>query len=504
MLDPKDLYTCTAIKALTPASGGANFGTSIAQYEIRRYLDVRNLTSLDAYMVTLRHRLVLPNSTAFQPGPQSTTAYSGYPALITNNVQLSVAGGGTILLNDFFPKTLNSAVSTSATTNAGGTTSTSNQASSGSSTSNTNTFGVQLSGGFFGEIPMANLSLDYSHTWEKGSFDSNTQGSTAGRETSASQAASMSIKDWSAYGYADVDNQLPSWIWGQSYPWDAIQDSFGSNNNITLPDYVQARLLASAGTTEFVLPPSQLSQFGVDFTMMARWLIAFPEGATASEAITFTHTTNCYRGGHSLGGTTPPSVTATLDTPSMALTATYGSSALDMSSYALEPVLNAGAANGAAIGFASNPFTLAPTSAASPFKIISPSNNLQVTGTGFGPGMAADFSASPSLTVTFKVVDRTSQFALLMMHWLGASSEPCKLTVTVNDAPPVTVFVDATEGQGGQGDVTAIDLRNTDFTSISYHDYLVLGLNTVTIDIAPTGPVSSSAYTLFALALGQA
>jgi hypothetical protein len=313
----------------------------------------------------------------------------------------------------------------------------------------------------------------------------------------------MSIKDWSAYGFADVANQLPSWIWGQSYPWDSIQDNFGSNVNINLPDYVQARLLASSApgsAPSFVLPPSQLSQFGVDFTMMAGWLVAFPRGVSASEAITFNHSTACYRGGHSLNGS---AVSATLDNPSTALTAKYASSSLDMSSYALDPVRNAAADNGAAIGFTSNPFTIAPVTPAGTFKIVSPSNNLQVSGTGFDPTMTADFSTAPVLTVTFKIVDRTSQFALLMMHWLGAGSDPVRLTVTVNQCPPVTLFVDSVEGQGGQNNVSAIELRNTDFTSINYHDYLVPGLNTVTIAVTPTGPASSSRYTLFALALGQ-
>jgi len=502
MLDPKDLYTCTTIEPLTPNSGGASFGTSIAQYEIRRYLDVRNLGNVDAYMVSLHHRLVIPNPTAFQPGPQSATAYSGYPALITNNVQLKVTGGGTPLLKDFFPKTLNSAVSTSATTSAGGSTSTSNQATSGSSSSNTNSFGVQLSGGAFMGLPIFNVGVDYQHVWESGSYDSTTAGRGTGRQTGAAQAATMSIKDWSAYGFADVANQLPSWIWGQSYPWDSIQDNFGSNVNISLPDYVQLRLLASSqvgSPPSFVLPPSQLSQFGVDFTMMAGWLVAFPQGVTASEAITFNHATACYRGGHSLNGN---AVSATLDNPSTALTASYASSSLDMSSYALDPVRNAAADNGAAIGFTSNPFTIAPTTPASKFKIVSPSNNLQVAGTGFDPAMTADFSTAPALTVTFKIVDRTSQLALLMMHWLGAGSDPVRLTVTVNQCPPVTLFVDAAEGQGGQNNVSAIELRNTDFTSINYHDYLVPGLNSVTIAIAPTVG-SGSRYTLFALALGQ-
>lgn len=504
MIDPQDLYTCTSVQTLMSEGSNQAFGTSVAQYEMRRYDDVRNLGSISAYLVTLRHRLIIPNPTAYQPGPQSATSYSGYPAVITNNLTLNVAGGGILLLKDFFPKTLNSAISTSATTSTGGTTSTSNEATSGSSTSQTNTFGVDVSGGMFMDAPVFNVGVEYQHGWQSGRYSSATTGSATARQTGASQADQMSVKDWSAYGFADQASQLPNWIWSQSYPWDAVENNFGLNNQIVLPDYVQARLLGTATvsdtTTNFVLPPSQLSLFGIDFTMKAGWLVSFPDGVSASEAINFAHVTSCYRGGHSLDGS---AVSATLDTANLALTASFASGALDMSRYALDPIMEVGPANGAAIGFTANPFTIPPTSARGAFKIVSPANNLQVDGSGFDASMVADFSVAASLTISFKVVDRTSEFALLMMHWIAAGSDPCKLTFTINGTHNVIAYVDAEEGEGGQNNVTAIELRNSDFTSINFHDYLVLGLNTVTVAVEPSGN-DKSAYTLFAVAVGQA
>ncbi|KVE31726.1 hypothetical protein [Burkholderia sp. TSV86] len=118
--------------------------------------------------------------------------------------------------------------------------------------------------------------------------------------------------------------------------------------------------------------------------------------------------------------------------------------------------------------------------------------------------MTTEFSTPVSLTVNFKVLDTANNYALFLMNWIGTQSSACKLTVTINGLYTVTVYVDAAEGQGGQNNVTSIDLRNTDFTSINFHDYLVLGLNQVQITAEPTNSTQKNQYTLFAMAIGHA
>ena len=253
-----------------------------------------------------------------------------------------------------------------------------------------------------------------------------------------------------------------------------------------------------------VFPPSQLSLFGVDFTMTAAWLISFPQGITSPEKVRLTHSMTYYTASHSLeaGGILVSSL-------QKAASAVYKSHSMEMSTYALEPLFSADAKNGAAVGFTVNPFIYPPTTPSSKFKIVSAANNLQVTGTGFDSSMNAEFSAPPDpelpvkFTVKFKVLDTTNDYAFLFRSWIGSKSSACKLTATINTRYTVTVYMDATEGQGGQNNVTTIELRNTDFTSMNFHDYLVLGLNEVEVKVTPTDPKVENQYTLFAMAIGQ-
>jgi hypothetical protein len=509
MLVPKDVYTYSYNGQL------GNFGSQTIQYTIRQYRDLRNLGNVLGYLVVCKQRVMIPNATAYAVGPNSNTGYVNYPAAVTNNILLTANNDAAVQLRSIFPVTLNAAVNTSQLSQSGATTSTSNQFSSGSNVSQTNTFGVSISGGFFGELPMGQLALDYQHGWESGSFSSTTTGSDAGRQTSASSGESMSVKDWSSYGLADSANQSPTWVWGQTYPWDVIQYNQSTNDStINLPSFVQALLLNNG----LLLPPSQLSLFGLDFTMKAGWLIEFPTGITASEAISLTHKTTLYTASHALVEGNPATVSASLQSSNEAARATYSLPApLDLSTYALDPIWSPGTRNGATIGFTVDPFTYAPTPSRNTFKIVSPANNLQVTGAGFNainvtnpPTSPPYLSCSPptvgtgtSFTVQFKILDSDKEYYLHLMHWIGAASSPCILTVKVNGIQLNPFYVDSLQGQGGQNNMTAIELRNLDFQSPNYHDYLVQGLNTITVSVTATASGSSNLYTLFALALGQ-
>jgi hypothetical protein len=509
MIVPKDVYTYSYNGQL------GNFGSQTIQHTIRQYRDVRNLGNVLGYLVVCKQRIIIPNATEYAVGPNSNTGYVNYPAAVTNNITLTANNDAAVQLKSIFPVTLNASVNTSQLSQSGATTSTSNQFSSGSNTSQTNTFGVSISGGFFGEVPMGGVALDYQHGWESGSFSSNTTGSDAGRQSSASSGESMSVKDWSSYGFTDNTDQSPTWVWGQTYPWDVIQYNQSTNGStINLPSFVQALLLNNG----LLLPPSQLSLFGLDFTMKAGWLIEFPKGITASEAISLTHQTMLYTASHTLVQGNSATVSATLQSSNQAARATFSPPApLDLSTYALDPIWSPSTKNGAAIGFTVDPFTYAPTSPQNTFKIVSPANNLQVMGTGFNainvtnPPTAPPFlscdppttGTGPSFTVQFKIMDSDKEYYLHLMHWIGAGGSSCVLTLEVNGTQLNPFYVDSLQGQGGQNNMTSIELRNLDFQSPNYHDYLVLGLNTITVTIAATATGPSNLYTLFALAVGQ-
>jgi hypothetical protein len=503
MLNQHDLYRFSEKIALS------SFGQSIIQYDIRKYEDVRNLGNRRAYLLSCRQRIMIPNANPYQVGPCSSSSYEGYPAAITNKIALELKGGETIVeLKRMFPQTLNASVDTTLSSQSGTSSSVTNQHTTGSHTSQSNTFGVSLSGGFFGELPVAQLALDYSHGWESGTSNSATNGMEAGHQALSMSGESMSVKDWSCYGALD-DVVSPIWTWGQTYPWDVIQFNHSTDSsNIHLPSFVSVRLIDT--TNDVLLPPSQLSLFGVDFTMKATWLIVFSNVITESEAIRLTHTTTCYTASHRLiqgTDTQPPTVSATLETDASASSAEIRSDWLELSTYALDPILNASANNGAVIGFSANPFTYAPNDGSS-FKIVSPANNLQVTGAGFDANMTSNFttplSVSASLDVNFKIIDTITEYSLFLKHWIGPLSGVCKMTVKVNGNAPIVIYVDSAAGQGGQNNVTAIELRNTDFSNVNYHDYLAVGQNNIHIDIEPADKNVNTLYTLFALAIGTA
>ena len=508
MLNTRDLYTYAEAPLL--GSSADPFGTTLIQYEMRKYQDIRNLSSELAYLLICKQRIVIPNPTPYQVGPSSSTSFN-YPAAITNAITLTVnIDGATIFLKDYFPRTLNAAVSTSANTAEDKSISNSNQYTSGSSTAQSNSFGVSVStAGFIGDLFGGAVTQENQSSWQSTKSNSLASGTGSARQSDMSSGESMSIKDWNCYGFTDQTDGSVSWIWGQSYPWDVILYNQGTSSSINLPAFVMARMVGyydSTGTkdgppTAMVLPPSQLALFGVDFTMRAGWLIKFPQGVSELATATVTHTTTRYLASHQLAGST---FSATLQTNLSASSSTFASSPLDLSTYALDAILTAGRGNGAAIGFTANPFIIAPATS-NTFKIVSPSNNLQVTGTGFSANMSTTFTQTVTLTVQFKILDTVNEYSLLLMHWIGQGSGPCKLTITANGNKAWTsvVYVDAVEGQGGQDNVTAVGLRNTDFSSTNYHDYLVIGLNTISITIeAASG--GTSQYTLFALGIGQA
>ena len=81
---------------LTNGPNGAAFGTSIAQYEIHKRRDVRNLGSTIGYIVLLKQRIIMPNQTAYTPGPCSNTGYNNYPAILVNQVSITANNKATI------------------------------------------------------------------------------------------------------------------------------------------------------------------------------------------------------------------------------------------------------------------------------------------------------------------------------------------------------------------------------------------------------------------------
>ncbi|RYG85917.1 MAG: hypothetical protein EON59_11195 [Alphaproteobacteria bacterium] len=474
------------------------FGHAVISYQVQRFRDVADLGSRPAYLVTMSQRVVIPNATPYTPGPNQSDAYLNYPAILQAGVTITASNGPDIVLRNIFPRTLNAQVSTSQSqSNESGSTH-SVQNTSGSNQSTVNSYGVSTSWGLSGTTPMFSQTSQHGQSFSSGTMQSqtNANGSSSNQNFGASQ--SMSIKDWSSYGMTDSSGINPGWLFGQAYPWDVLQyNQSGGSGDINLPDFVIAQLYDSG----MALPPSQLSQFGIDFTMTANWLLVYNDPITADETVSFEHQIACYTASHQLSGTSTDPITATLQATSTANACSVSSPALSLSAYGLAPLTAAAVSQSTAIGFSATNWTIPPTSARGLCKVVSPGDTLQVEATGFDDTMTSDFSATTSVTLTFKVPDHNLAYTLALMHWIGAGGDPVEVAWDVNGKASGTLVVDSVQGEGAQGNASVIALRDNDFTSMSFHDYLVVGTNTVTLTMTRDGS-DATAYTLHAVAIG--
>jgi hypothetical protein len=108
------------------------------------------------------------------------------------------------------------------------------------------------------------------------------------------------------------------------------------------------------------------------------------------------------------------------------------------------------------------------------------------------------------MTLNFKVIDSISNFNFYMKHW-KTGTNGVLLTLVINNDPDLTLtqYIDDLEAEGGENNLTTIALRNQNFTSVDYHDYLQLGLNSIQITIEPIGEayVDNCGYQLRAISI---
>jgi hypothetical protein len=317
----------------------------------------------------------------------------------------------------------------------------------------------------------------------------------------------MSVKDWACYSYLDSGHSL-TWVWGQEYPWNVLQYRPTAG---TLPDFVAALLIfGHADKDPVLLPPSELSQFGLDFTMKSLWVITPADGRA-----TITQTVDYY------------TATQKLDTTNLTCSISDGAqfktdlgtvaAPLDLCLYGLDPI-GADQQGSAIIGFTRRQFLVpppeGPAAGAAPvppapparpatdpvkFRALSASNNLLIDDTTTYPSASsAGFSASDTaltamvtddcpltMRVSFKVTDTDQVYKLFLKHWKLAGRD-VRLDIVVNgeQGSDIAVYVTAAEAEGGEGNLSTITLRDLNYGSVDYHDYLQLGLNTIDITLS--------------------
>lgn len=492
MLNKSDLYAFEQTVALQ-VDEEAPYGTLNVKYEVRRVDDVRNLKSSLGYRVICTHRVSIPNPLVVSVGAIDYGLFENYPAMLGSSIKVNLPSTALELI-DYSPRTLNSAVQTSGGDVLSSTANRSISHSSGSSQSQSNSYGGSVSVGMFG----ASADANYNHTSSSETNASNTNGSDSGHTSEKSSSAAMSVKDWGGYAQLDTESIRPSWVWAQEYPWDILSwresDEVG-NGSMHLPQWVMDMLWAPDWS--YVYPPSQLSQTGIDFTMKASWHIVLPS-AVEAQSVTVSHATSYVSATHGIG---PSGDGEARLNPTTA--AAYTSPGLDLTLLGLDPITHGASPVSTVIGFAPSKFICPPT-AISTFKFLAGDNTLQATGTGFGPGMQATCGTTPvTLHLAFKVTDDDFDYSLVLKHW-KTTDVGSQLSIIVNGdtTNPIVKFVDSVEGGGGDRNLLQVQLRDLDYTSIDYHDYLVLGLNTVDITITSVSG-STAGYQLRAVAIEQ-
>ena len=296
MFNPGDEHTVTKHFKLcrgTKKDDSNLIGDLTADYFILQYNDVKLQDTFSPspksnrslfIRCTQRIRIQNKNTRGTRVG-ESIKSDDDYPCLIHTKMKLTPPddAGIAVRLIDYSPLTVNTTVQQSGSRGGsrGENKGTSRSSTVGSTTATTNSYGATVTVG----VRDSSVSAHYEHSQTETSERSETQGSESSRSKTRdiSSSASMSVKDWGAYGWVEPAREYPSWIVGQEYPWDAVLFREVNNGKTNPKGHVRAIIpkdmllrLCDAnddGVVTCLYPPSQLSLFGINFVMKAVWLV---------------------------------------------------------------------------------------------------------------------------------------------------------------------------------------------------------------------------------------
>ena len=547
MLKKNDPYTFTRYCPLWIASKKLQIGNLFLQYQVTSYEDVQLADSTVVtkkkkrqFLVHCTQKINIWNPSAADVSPDTTLkSYDDYPVMINTSMNVSERLGIDWQLMNYSPQTVNTKVQSSLSNSdtSGSTKENSTSSTVGSSMSETNSYGASVTSGLqdTGEFLVPSVSV--SSNWEHSSTRTHEHSSTHGSELSRSRghdisgSASMSVKDWGAYGMVNPKTKNPTWTFGQEYPWDVIDcrkttsKTSGGQVQLVIPTGMLARLFDGQSA---LYPPSQLSMFGINFLMKALWLLTVDDDV---DKIEIDHLINYFSASHSLVGepqpNQPPPVEVYMDRQPVILASNpensedTASTTIDLQLMALDPLAIRNRA--AIVGFTPNKFVMlpaAPILSAAPirFKIVSTTNDLLIVDTtNYSASPGGGFTASQTaftaafsekcktlqMTLFFKVIDTVSDYTVFLKHWkTGATDIALTFVINGDTDNSITKYVDALEAEGGEKNLLSFSLRNQDYASIDYHDYLQLGLNSIQVTIAPLdGKIEGAGYQIRAISI---
>jgi hypothetical protein len=491
----RNLHTLRQIQTLATYLGSQ----VVVEYEVRRFDDVRNLTYRRGYLITCKQRASFPG---IDVSKMTASSYPDYPIMLaTSTAMSSTNADDTIEIVEYTPRTVNAAITSVNNSGTSKNVSTSREHSSGSSFTQSNTYSAEASLNFFGDTLGGGLGASASTTDAYTTEQSSSAGSAQGTGTETGSSNSMSMMDWSSYASPDFLRKTVNWTWSQEFPVNAIDYQNISTGGL------DGSAVGNLRDGSVLMPPSRLSLFGIDFVSISKWLY-FPDPDAPFEAgPIFKSTWTLTSGSHSLESS--DSLIFSTNAGKVEQLATTG--ALDFRALALDPILCEGPENGAVIGFV-NAEPRAMANGGSCLVATAGANTLYAFTAGFTAPADSDAvltanlsaSATAQLTLRFKIADALNSYALFLKHWKDADA-PVLLSISVNGNAPILRHVDSRENGSGSDNVTTIMLRNRDYSSNDFVDYLQLGLNEIVIQVAISKDAASGdaiCYALRSIAIG--
>lgn len=425
--------------------------------------------------------------------PNTVSEISIYPALMDCNLSYNTCNE--IQFIEIFPRTLNSEMSSSITDDEGTNKNSSHSYTSGSSNSQSNSFGVNIG---YSTLQGFSAGVDYRLAIENSSHRSNTIANDTGYRLGQSVQVSMSIKDWGAFGIINQKEKQVDWKWGQTYPWDAI--SFNQRdyeNFILLPGYMTRRLLINE--TKSLTSPNHLSMYGVDFLMTSKTKIKITDNTPENSFIKPVFNLEMLQAKNAIiPQGEKVDVKVKIDPNSRTLVL-HSEENIDLYQVSLIQLSEKNSLHNCNIFFDTDPYIYFKDKN---FRVNSSINNLLIDGLNFNfskeKGLVA-LDETSELEVFFKIIDNAVNYDLILMHWLEGNNTGVQLQVEINDCFETMLEVNFTEGKGGHNNRSVISLRNTDFNSAHFHDFLLLGLNKIKIKIKKKDP--KTIYKLYGISI---
>lgn len=481
---------------------------------------INNLNSSN-YLLNISQRIIYFNINSTSSLLENNGEYKDYPIILNGNINITKHDCVDITVMDYSPKIINTEINKteSNTDSEGKTTSISKSSTTGNSTSGTISLGVSPLG----------PSIDVSGTYSQDNSVTDSQDNSLSKNNDQSNSFSMAIEDWGSYAYVNTlkDMQIGvGWDFGQQSPWNSLRykeiynlDTINEENKVLvkLPNNVLSKLIDN----DTLLPPSGISLYGFDFIMEGSFLIKMNDPII--EDIEIEHLFMLSKGTHKKEGNMVKVYKDQNPSPLFfkpnCLPEYFPKTKITPSVLSLNPI--GSKFNSAVIGFFHKSFDLLPTDKLG-FKITSFENDLiirssEITFNNTSPysliknSLCLSFSEEHneiSFDIFFKIADSYNNYNLIFKNWIldSSKSSDCmgvelKFIINDDEETGITKIVNDCFREGGQSNILSFNLRNLDYQSVDFYNYLTIGLNKISVKVRKIDSSINMKYLINAISI---